>query len=96
MLKVNAQNNRSEANTMNVDGSRDNNLKTPQGQNNQCFTENLLRGSSIRLQHSHNTLRSNGNERDNIQVSNPHSETTKKGFKKAGSCTETSQENCLK
>ena len=43
------QDNRSEVNSMNTDKSRDNNIKTPLGQNAQHFTENLLRGSNTQL-----------------------------------------------
>ena len=41
-LTVNTQDNRSEVNAMNTYKSRDNNVKTPQGQNAQDFTEKCL------------------------------------------------------
>ena len=93
-LTVNDQDNILEVNVMFADESRNNTAKTPQGQNAQDFTANLLRVSSMLLQNSKNILQINGAESNKVQVSNPHYNTSRKGFKTVRGYTETSQLNC--
>ena len=76
---------------MNTDKSRENNIKTPQVQNTQGFTKNLLRDSNTQLQNSQNRIRINGSESDKSQVRNPHAKTSNKRFKIEVSHTKTSQ-----